>query len=248
MLVWRRSLIWSHRYKMFSVVVSWTYNKDLTSDKGIWLFRTEWEAQCSERGCPSLTEPFSTLGTDIKAASPPLKYSHMHRHKDRHAHTHVCIPAHLPPPTHTHNAGSMPVTDTQGREAAKNNFLSTGIRKTTVERGSAWERGRECVRQRHSVRQNSSDCRGKICKGDTTIWALSLSSWTQDRGDRLAASELKASETIFHINADTGRLLRFKHVWDTGTHSSLWAWQRCKHKTQNKLHSANEQPLWNRGV
>lgn len=62
---------------MFSVVVSWTNNKDPTSDKGIWLFGTEWEAQCSERSCPSLAEPFSTLGTDMKAASALLKYAHI---------------------------------------------------------------------------------------------------------------------------------------------------------------------------
>lgn len=77
MVVWRRSLSRSQRYKMFSVVVSWTNNKDPTSDKGIWLFGTEWEAQCSERSCPSLAEPFSTLGTDMKAASALLKYAHI---------------------------------------------------------------------------------------------------------------------------------------------------------------------------
>lgn len=106
---------------MFSVAVSWTNNKDPTSDKGIWLFGTEWEAQCSTRGCPSLTEPFSTLGTDIKAASTPLKYSHIHRHKGRHArtHTHMYACAHNP---NTQNAGSMPVTDMRGREAAKTTF------------------------------------------------------------------------------------------------------------------------------
>lgn len=121
MLVWRRSLGWSHRYKMFSVVVSWTNNKDSTSDKGIWLFGTEWEAQCSTRGCPSLAEPFSTLGTDIKAASTPLKYSHIHTHKDRHAHT-MHVRTHKHRAMCTHNAGSMPVTDMQGREAAKTTF------------------------------------------------------------------------------------------------------------------------------
>lgn len=95
---------------MFSVVVSWTNNKDPTKDKGIWLFGTEWEGQCSARGCPSLTELFFTFGTDIKAASTPLKYSHIHRHKDRH------------PGLHTQNAGSMPVTNMQKREAEKATF------------------------------------------------------------------------------------------------------------------------------
>lgn len=194
MLVWRRSLDRSHRYKMFSVVVSWTNNKDPTSDKGIWLFGTEWEAQCSTRGCPSLAEPFSTLGTDIKAASTPLKYSHIHRHKDRHARTHTCMSTHTYTQPHSHTqCRKYACHGHAGKGGSKNNFLSTGIRKTTVERGSAW---RESARQRHSLRQNSSVCREKICKGDATIWALSLSSWTQDRGDRLVESELRARETF----------------------------------------------------
>lgn len=143
MLIWRRSLGRSHRYKMFSVVVSWTNNKDPTSDKGIWLFGTEWEAQCSARGCPSLAEPFSTLGTDIKAASTPLKYSHIHthihRHKDRHARTPPpCMPAH----TYT-RCRKYACHGHAGKGGSKNNFLSTGIRKTTVERGSAWEGARD---------------------------------------------------------------------------------------------------------
>lgn len=135
MLVWRRSLICSQRYKMFSVAVSWTNNKDPTSDKGIWLFGTEWEAQCSTRGCPSLTEPFSTLGTDIKAASTPLKYSHIHRHKGRHArtHTHVCMRTQ---PQHTKHR-KYACHGHAGKGGSENNFLSKGIRKTTVERGSA---------------------------------------------------------------------------------------------------------------
>lgn len=187
MLVLRRSLGWSHRYKMFSFVVSWTNNKDPTSDKGIWLFGTEWEAQCSTRGCPSLAEPFSTLGTGIKAASTPLKYSHIHRHKDRHARSHI----HATPHTQCRKYACH---GHAGKGGSKNNFLSTGIRKTTVERGSAWERERQSARQRHTLRQNSSVCRGEICKGDATIWALSLSSWTQGRGDRLVESELKARE------------------------------------------------------
>ena len=136
MLVWRRSLSWSHRYKMFSVVVSWTNNKDPTSDKGIWLFGTEWEAQCSTRGCPSLAEPFSTLGTDIKAASTPLKYSHIHRHKDSHARTYTCMRARTQPRAHT-QCRKYACHGHAGKGGSKNNFLSTGIRKTTVERGSA---------------------------------------------------------------------------------------------------------------
>lgn len=128
MLVWRISLGRSHRYKMFSVVVSWTNNKDPTSDKGIWLFGTEWEAQCSTRGCPSLAEPFSTLGTDIKAASTPLKYSDIHTHIYTQPHTH----------THMHTqCRKYACHGHAGKGGSKNNFLSTGIRKTTVERGSA---------------------------------------------------------------------------------------------------------------
>lgn len=120
MLLWWRSLGRSHRYKMFSVVVSWTNNKDPTSDKGIWLFGTEWEAQCSKRGCPSLAEPFSTLGTDIKAASTPLKYSHIHRDKDRHAHTHIraCphTSTHNPADTHTIQEVCLSRTRREGRQ------------------------------------------------------------------------------------------------------------------------------------
>lgn len=118
MLVWRRSLGRSHRYKMFSVVVSWTNNKDPTSDEGIWLFGTEWEAQCSARGCPSLAEPFSTLGTDIKAASTPLKYSHIHRHKGRHARTHTSMPARTrtQPQTHTMQEVCLSRTRREGRQ------------------------------------------------------------------------------------------------------------------------------------
>lgn len=92
MVVWRRSLDQSHRYKMFSVVVSWTNNKDPTSDKGIWLFGNRVGSPVQQRGCPSLAEPFSILGTDIKAASTPLEVlthpapTHMHSNKDRHAH------------------------------------------------------------------------------------------------------------------------------------------------------------------
>lgn len=117
MLVWRRSLGRSHRYKMFSVVVSWTNNKDPTSDKGIWLFGTEWEAQCSERACPSLAEPFSTLGTDIKAAPTPLKYSNIHRHKEMDAHTRTCMPAHTSPAiTYTMQEACLSRTRKEGRQ------------------------------------------------------------------------------------------------------------------------------------
>lgn len=147
MLVWRRSLGLSHRYKMFSVVVSWTNNKDPTSDKGIWLFGTEWEAQCSTRGCPSLAEPFSTLGTDIKAASTPLKYLHIHTHIDSHKDRHVRTHTHAPTHTHTSNPANTgrkyACHGHTGKGGSKNNFLSTGKRKTTVERGSAWERVRD---------------------------------------------------------------------------------------------------------
>lgn len=178
MLVWRRSLGRSHRYKMFSVVVSWTNNKDPTSDEGIWLFGTEWEAQCSARGCPSLAEPFSTLGTDIKAASTPLKYSHIHRHKDRHARTHTSMPARTrtQPQTHTMREVCLSRTRREGRQQKQ---LSVDRNK----KNNSWKGVcmRESARQRHSLRQNSSVCGGKICKGDATIWALSLSSWTQDR-------------------------------------------------------------------
>lgn len=58
------------------------------------------------RGCPSLTEPFSTLGTDMKAASTPLKCSDIHRHKDTRAHT--CTSAR----THAH-ARTSPTHKTQ---------------------------------------------------------------------------------------------------------------------------------------
>lgn len=119
---------------MFSVVVSWTKNKDPTSDKGIWLFGTEWEAQCSARGCPSVTEPFSTLGTDMKAASTLLKCSHICRHKGRHTRTQTYMH------THTHSqCRKYACHGRPGKGGSKNNFLSTRIRKTTFESRSAWE-------------------------------------------------------------------------------------------------------------
>lgn len=115
---------------MFSVVVSWTNNKDPTSDKGIWLFGTEWEAQCSTRGCPSVMEPFSTLGTYMKAASTPLKYSHIYRHKGRHPHTQTYTHVH----THTKRR-KYACHGRPGNGGSENNFLSTGIRKTIFEPG-----------------------------------------------------------------------------------------------------------------
>lgn len=151
MLVWRRSFIWSHRYKMFSVVVSWTNNKDPTSDKGIWLFGTECEAQCSTRGCPSLTEPFSTLGTDIKAASTPLKYLHIHRHK-RQTRTHTRVHARTQPHTQCRKYACHRHAETGG---SKNNFLSTGIRKPQLKEG-LHERERMWHKGIHSVRTHQS--------------------------------------------------------------------------------------------
>lgn len=221
MLVWRRSLGRSHRYKMFSVVVSWTNNKDPTSDKGIWLFGTEWEAQCSTRGCPSLAEPFSTLGTDIKAASTPLKYSHIHRHKDRHARTHTCMPTHTYTQPHTQTIQEVCLSWTR-REGRQQKQLSVDRNK----KNNSWKRVCmiESARQRHSLRQNSSVCRGKICKGDATIWALSVSSATQDREDRLVESELRTRETFSkklpHLQRHW-QVGEFEHVWDTGIHNNL---------------------------
>lgn len=87
------------------------------------------------RGCPSLTEPFSTLGTDIKAASTPLKCSDIHRHKD--THTHARARAHA---QHTKRRKYVCHGHT-GETGGENNFLSKGIRKTRVERGSAEETG-----------------------------------------------------------------------------------------------------------
>lgn len=219
MLVWRRSLSWSHRYKMFSVVVSWTNNKDPTSDKGIWLFGTEWEAQCSTRGCPSLAEPFSTLGTDIKAASTPLKCSHIHRHKDRHTRTHTCMPADTCTQHLTHaQCRKYACHGHAGKGGSKNNFLSTGIRKTTVERGSAWERVRD--KGIRSVRTHQS-AEGKYVRETQPYEHCHCPPEQEDRGDRVVESELRARETIFHINRDIGRLVRFKCAWDKGTHNSL---------------------------
>lgn len=134
MLVWRRSLSHSHRYKMFSVVVSWTNNKDPTSDKEFGSLGSP----VQQRGCPSLTKPFSILGTDIKAASTPLEVlthptpRHIHRNKDRHAHVYMHTHAHTHTPVHSECRKYA----CHG-QAGKNNFLSTGIRKTMVERGSA---------------------------------------------------------------------------------------------------------------
>lgn len=181
MLVWWRSLSPSHRYKMFSVVVSWTNNKDPTSDKGTWLFGTEWEAHCSTRGCPSLAEPFSTLGTDIKATSTPLKYSHIHGHKDRHIH----MPTHTKPRKHRQEV-CLSRTHREGRQQKQ---LSVDRNK----KNNSWKGVcmRESARQRHSLRQNSSVCRGKICKGDATIWTLSLS-WTQDRGGQVGGERAES--------------------------------------------------------
>ncbi len=156
MLVWRRSLGRSHRYKMFSVVVSWTNNKDPTSEKGIWLFGTEWEAQCSARGCPSLTEPFSTLGTDIKASLLHWStHTYIDTKTDMRAHTHGCMLTHAHNPTHIHTqCRKYACHGHAGKGGSKNNFLSTGIRKTTVERGSAWERVWD--KGIHSVRTHQS--------------------------------------------------------------------------------------------
>lgn len=136
---WWRSLSPSHRYKMFSVVVSWTNNKDPTSDKGIWLFGTEWEAYCSTRGCPSLAEPFSTLGTDIKATSTPLKYSHIHGHKDRHIH----MPTHTKSRKHrqevclsrTHREGRQQKQLSVDRNKKNNSWKGVCMRERVQDKG-----------------------------------------------------------------------------------------------------------------
>ena len=206
MVVWRKSLIRSQRYEMFL----WTNNKDPTSDKGNWLFGTEWEAQCSTRGCPSLTEPFSTFGTDIKAA---LLYWSTHTC----IHTKTCMHTCLHTGLYTHTMQEVCLSRTRRERRQQNSFLSTGIRKKKKKlKGGPHKRASE--RQRHSARQNLSFCRREICKGDTTIWALSLSSWTQNRVDRLAESEMRAMETVININRETGR---FKDVWDIGVDTNL---------------------------
>lgn len=120
-----------------------------------------------------------------------------------HAHTHVHT-------THTHTKfRKYACHGHAGKGGSKNNFLSTGIRKTTVERGSAWERVRD--KGIRSVRTHQS-AEGKICKGDATIWVLSLSSWTQDREDRLVESQLepgKPSVKTQDVYRNTGRLVSF---------------------------------------
>ncbi len=108
---------------------------------------------------------------------------HAHIHACPHTHTHIC--------THTMQEVCLSRTRREGRQQKQ---LSVDRNK----KNNSWKGVcmRESARQRHSLRQNSSVCRGKICKGDATIWALSLSSWTQDRGDRLVESELRARETF----------------------------------------------------
>ena len=219
MLVWRTSLGQSHRYRMFSVVVSWTNNKDPTSDKGIWLHGTEWEAQCSTRGCPSREEPFSTLGTDIKAVSTLLKSSHIHTHKDIHAHKHTCVPVY----THT-RCRKYACHGHTGKGGSKNNFLSTGIRKTTVERGSAW-RERECGTKAFAPSEliilQREDMKGRCNHMNAVTVLPNTRQGKGQAGGERTARRGKPSLKTFHINRDIGRLLKFKYVWDTGIHNSL---------------------------
>lgn len=220
MLVWRTSLGRSHRYRMFSVVVPWTNNKDPTSDKGIWLHGTEWEAQCRTRGCPSREEPFSTLGTDIKAVSTLLKSSHIHTHKDIHAHKHTCVPVYTQPHTYTMQEVCLSRTHGEGRQqkhlSVDRNKKNNSWKRVCVKR--VRDKGIRSVRTHHSaegryVREmqpyERCHCPPKHKTGEGTGW------W---RADYEAG---KPSLKTFHINRDIGRLLKFKCVWDTGIHSSL---------------------------
>lgn len=54
---------------------------------------------------------------------------------------------------------------------------------------------------------------------------------TRQRGTGWWRAKLRARETIFHITSDTGRLARFKLVWDTGIRSSLRTLLSVKHET-----------------
>lgn len=173
MVVWRRSLSPSQRYKMFSVVVSWTNNKDPTSDKGIWLFGTEWEARCSERSCPSLAEPFSTLGIDMKAASTSLKYAHVRTYTHTLGRRRARTPTRTDPHMHTVQEVCLSRTRREGRQRKQ---LSVDKNK----KNNSWKG--VCLRERmrdKGIRSPSeliSLQREEICKGDATIWTLSLSS------------------------------------------------------------------------
>lgn len=225
MPVWRRSLICSQRNKMFSVAVSWTNNKDPTSDKGIWLFGTEWEAQCSTRGCPSLTEPFSTLGTDIKAASTPLKYSHIHRHKGRHArtHTHTCMHAHT---TLTHKTQEVCLSRTCGEGRQRKQLSVEGNKKNNSWKGVCIREG-ECETKALAPSKLISLQR-EMCKGcvreKQPYEHCHCPPEHNTEGTASAEREPGARETVFHINRDAGRLAGFKHVLDTGIHSCPLTW------------------------